>query len=72
MPRMPILANESNPPICLPDSLLATFYMEDYTVLGLRVGNSGAAIRRHDTPISRVGNLLVRPDCHRTEKGIKV
>jgi hypothetical protein len=45
MPRMPIVSNESNTPICLPDSLLPTFYMEDYTVLGLRVGNLGAAVR---------------------------
>jgi hypothetical protein len=45
MPRIPILSNESNTPTCLPDSLLPTFYMEDYTVLGLRVGNLGAAER---------------------------
>jgi hypothetical protein len=45
MPRMPILANESKIPTCLPDSSLPIFYMEDYTVLGLRVGNLGAAVR---------------------------
>ena len=45
MPRMPILANESNTSTCLPDSILPVFYMEDYTVLGLRVANLGAAIR---------------------------
>ena len=45
MPRMPILANEANTSTCLPDSLLPVFYMEDYTVLGLRVANLGAAIR---------------------------
>ena len=45
MPRLPILANESNIAACLPDSSLPTFYMEDYTVLGLRVGNLAAAVR---------------------------
>ena len=45
MPRLPILPNESNATICLPDSLLPSFYMEDYTVLGLRVGNLDAAVR---------------------------
>jgi hypothetical protein len=45
MPRLPILSNESNARICLPDSSLPTFYMEDYTVLGLRVGNLNAAIQ---------------------------
>ena len=43
MLRMPIVSNEPNTAICLPNSLLPTFYMEDYTVLGLRVGNLGAA-----------------------------
>ena len=43
MPRIPIVSNESNTAICLPDSLLPTFYMGDYTVLGLRVQNLGAA-----------------------------
>ena len=45
MPRMPIVSAESNTSICLPNSLLPTFYMEDYTILGLRVGNLGAAVR---------------------------
>lgn len=45
MPRMPIVSTESNTSICLPNSLLPTFYMEDYTILGLRVGNLGAAVR---------------------------
>lgn len=45
MPRMPIVPNESNALICLPDSLLPNFYMEDFTVLGLRVGNLEAAVR---------------------------
>ena len=45
MPRLPILPNESNPTIHLPDSSLPSFYMEDYTVLGLRVGNLDAALR---------------------------
>jgi hypothetical protein len=42
---MPIVSNDSNTPIGLPDNLLPTFYMEDYTVLGLRVGNLRAAVR---------------------------
>ncbi len=45
MPSLPILPNESNATICLPDSSLPSFYMEDYTVLGLRVGNLDAAVR---------------------------
>ena len=45
MPRLPILPNESNAAICLPYSALPSFYMEDYTVLGLRVGNLDAALR---------------------------
>ncbi len=45
MSRLPILPNESNATICLPDSSLPSFYMEDYTVLGLRVGNLDAAVR---------------------------
>jgi hypothetical protein len=45
MPNLPILPNESNATICLPDSSLPSFYMEDYTVLGLRVGNLDAAVR---------------------------
>ena len=45
MPRLPILPNESNASIHLPDSSLPSFYMEDYTVLGLRVGNLDAALR---------------------------
>ena len=45
MPHMPIVSNESNTTICLPNSLLPTFYMEDFTVLGLRVGNVGATVR---------------------------
>ena len=45
MTRLPILSNESNATICLPDNLLPSFYMEDYTVLGLKVGNLDAAVR---------------------------
>lgn len=45
MPRLPIVSNESNTLMCLPDSLLPTFYMADYSILGLRVGNLGAAVR---------------------------
>lgn len=45
MPRIPIVSNESKTAICLQNSLLPTFYMQDYTVLGLRIGNLGAASR---------------------------
>ena len=45
MPRLPILQNESITTTCLPNSSLPSFYMEDYTVLGLRVGNLDAALR---------------------------
>jgi hypothetical protein len=45
MLRMPIVSNESNTTLCLANSSLPTFYMEDYTVLGLRVENLGAAAR---------------------------
>lgn len=45
MLRLPILSNESNATICLPDSSFPAFYMEDYTILGLRVGNLDAAVR---------------------------
>ena len=46
MPRLPILSTESDATICLPDSSLPTFYMGDYTVLGLRVGNLAAAVQQ--------------------------
>ena len=45
MPRLPIIPNESDATTCLPDSSLPSFYMEDYTVLALRVGNLNAADR---------------------------
>jgi len=45
MLRLPIISNESNDTTYLPDSSLPSFYMEDYTVLGLRVGNLDAALR---------------------------
>ena len=45
MLRLPIISNESNDTTYLPDSSLPSFYMEDYTVLGLRVGNLNAADR---------------------------
>ena len=44
MTRLPILSNEPDA-VCLPDNLLPTFYMEDHSVLGLRVGNINAALR---------------------------
>ena len=45
MPRLPILPNDSDATICLPDSSLPSFYMEDYTVLGLRVGDLVESVR---------------------------
>jgi hypothetical protein len=45
MPRLPIMPSELNATIYLPDSSLPSFYMEDFTVLGLRVGNLDAALR---------------------------
>ena len=45
MPRLPIMPSESYATSCLPDSSLPSFYMEDFTVLGLRVGNLDAALR---------------------------
>ena len=45
MPRLPIIPSESDSTICLPDNLLPSFYMEDYTVMGLRVENVDAAVR---------------------------
>ncbi len=45
MPRLPIMPSESYATSCLPDSSLPSFYMEDYTVLGLRVGDLDAAHR---------------------------
>ncbi len=44
MPRLPIIPSELDATIHLPDGSLPTFYMEDYTVLGLRVGNVDAAL----------------------------
>lgn len=45
MPRLPILPTNSDATNCLPDSSLPSFYMEDYTVLGLRVGDLAEAVR---------------------------
>ena len=45
MPRLPIIPSESDATICLPENSFPSFYMEDYTVLGLRVGNLDAALR---------------------------
>lgn len=45
MPRLPIIPNESDVTICLPDSSFPSFYMEDFSVLGLRVGNLTTAVR---------------------------
>ena len=45
MPRLPIIPSASDATICLPDDLLPSFYMEDYSVLGLRVGNFDATVR---------------------------
>ncbi len=45
MPQLPIIPNESDATVCLPDNSFPSFYMEDFTVLGLRVGNISAADR---------------------------
>ena len=45
MPRLPIIQRNLDTTICLPDSSLPAFYMEDYTVLGLRVGDLAEAVR---------------------------
>lgn len=45
MPRLPIMSIEPNAVTCSPDSSLPNFYMADYTVLGLRVGNLDATVR---------------------------
>jgi hypothetical protein len=45
MLRLPIFPNDLDAAICLPDSSLPSFYMEDYSVLGLRVGDLGEAVR---------------------------
>jgi hypothetical protein len=45
MPRLPLLPNDINASSYLPDSSLPSFYMEDYTVLGLRVGDLAEAVR---------------------------
>ena len=45
MPRLPIIPNESGATICFPDSSFPPFYMEDFSVLGLRVGNLTTAVR---------------------------
>ena len=45
MPRLPLLPIDIDTAICLPDSSLPAFYMEDYTVLGLRVGDLTEAVR---------------------------
>jgi len=45
MLRLPIIPIESGATIYLPDSSLPSFYMEDFTVLGLRVGNLDATLR---------------------------
>jgi hypothetical protein len=44
MARLPILPIKSKDRVCLPDSLLPQFYMEDHTILGLRVENPAAAV----------------------------
>ncbi len=45
MPRLPIIPIESDGTICLQDSSFPSFYMEDFSVLGLRVGNLTTAVR---------------------------
>ncbi len=45
MPHLLIIPSDVDAAICLPDMSLPSFYMEDYTVLGLKVGNLEAAVR---------------------------
>jgi hypothetical protein len=45
MLRLPIISSELDTTVYLPDNSLPSFYMEDFTVLGLRVGNLDAALR---------------------------
>ena len=45
MPRLPMIPSASTAVSQLPESSLPSFYMEDFTVLGLRVGNLDAAVR---------------------------
>ena len=45
MPRFPIIPSDSDATICLSDNYLPSFYMEDFTILGFRVGNLDAALR---------------------------
>jgi hypothetical protein len=44
MPRLPIISKELDATICLPESSFPPFYMEDFSVLGLRVENISAAV----------------------------
>ena len=39
-----MISNGSEATACLPEHLLPAFYMEDFSVLGLRVGNLDAAV----------------------------
>jgi hypothetical protein len=43
MPHLLIIPSDADAAICLPDMPLPSFYMEDYTVLGLKVGDLEAA-----------------------------
>lgn len=45
MPHLLVIPSDVDAAICLPDMSLPAFYMEDYTVLGLKVGNLDAAVR---------------------------
>ncbi len=45
MPRLPILPNGSDAAVRFSDSSLPSFYMEDYSVLGFRVGDLAEAVR---------------------------
>jgi hypothetical protein len=45
MLRLAIISSELDITIYLPYNSLPSFYMEDFTVLGLRVGNLDAALR---------------------------
>ena len=60
MPSLPIIPSDLSDAIHLPDCSLPTFYMEDFTVLGLRVGNLDAAVRLLEKNGFRI---LKSPDC---------
>ena len=66
MPRLPIMPIEPDAVSCLPDSSLPYFYMGDYTVLGLRVGNLDATVQ----VLKKNGiNVFKSPGCNELSIG---